>query len=100
MPHRPIVSAINICNYNIAKFLLKLIQQLLNLFTTDEYTTAYALDFVNEIKQPNIEDYCQFWRWIIIHCLSSVWTTQVIPDTPSEDSLSQFGLNEKQSNSF
>ncbi|XP_069979446.1 uncharacterized protein [Penaeus vannamei] len=42
-PLRPIVSSINTFNYNLAKFLVKINEPL----TTNEYTTANTLEFVN-----------------------------------------------------
>nr|XP_027223798.1 uncharacterized protein LOC113815979 [Penaeus vannamei] len=98
-PLRPIVSSINTFNYNLAKFLVKIIQPL----TINEYTTANTLDFVEEIKQLNIEDSTVMASFDVESLFTNVplsETTQIITDTISDESISQFGLNKKQFNSF
>ncbi|XP_069992388.1 uncharacterized protein [Penaeus vannamei] len=98
-PLRPIVSSINTFNYNLAKFLVKIIQPL----TINEYTTTNTLDFEEEIKQLNIEDSSVMASFdvesLFIHVPLSE-TTQIITDSISDESISQFGLNKKQFNSF
>lgn len=98
-PLRPIVSSINTFNYNLAKFLVKIIQPL----TINEYTTANTLDFVEEIKQLNIEDSTVMASFDVESLFTNVplsETTQIITDSISDESISQFGLNKKQFNSF
>ena len=91
-PLRPIVSSINTFNYNLAKFLVKIIQPL----TINEYTTANTLDFVEEIKQLNIEDSTVMASFDVESLFTNVPlsdTTQIITDSISDASISQFGLN-------
>jgi len=98
-PLRPIVSSINTFNYNLAKFLVKIIEPL----TTNEYTTANTLEFVNEIKQLNIDDSTIMASFDVESLFTNVplsETTQIITDTTSDESLLHFGLNKKQFNSF
>lgn len=45
-PLRPILSAINTANYNIAKFLVPILAPL----TKNEYTVTDSFQFVNELK--------------------------------------------------
>ncbi|XP_069976576.1 uncharacterized protein [Penaeus vannamei] len=88
-PLRPIVSSINTFNYNLAKFLVKIMEPL----TTNEYTTANTLEFVNEIKQLNIDDSTIVASFDVESLFTNVplsETTQIITDATSDESLSHF----------
>ncbi|XP_069977499.1 uncharacterized protein [Penaeus vannamei] len=87
-PLRPIVSSINTFNYKLAKFLAKIIKPV----TTNEYTTANTLEFVNEIKQLNIDDSTIMASFDVKSLFTNVplsETTQIITDTTSDESLSR-----------
>ncbi|XP_069984653.1 uncharacterized protein [Penaeus vannamei] len=96
-PLRPIVSSVNTFDYNLAKFLVKIIEPLnTNVLLT--YTTASTLEFVNEIKQLNNDDSTIMASFDVESLFTNVplsETTQIITDTTSDESLLRFGLNNK-----
>ena len=51
-PIRPIISTIGTFNYNLAKYLVKVIEPI----TTNKYTLKNSHDFVNEIKSVNMSN--------------------------------------------
>ena len=52
-PHRPILSAIGTCSYNLAKFFVPILKE----FTINEYTVKDSFSFSNEIRDKRTSLY-------------------------------------------
>lgn len=52
-PIRPIISAMNTYNYNLAKWLEEILKQIVN----QEYMLIDTFDFVNKVSQLNVKDH-------------------------------------------
>lgn len=95
---RPLVSSIDMFNYHLAKCLVQIIEP----FTTNEYTADNTLDLVNGNRQLSFEDSTVVASFDAepFTSVPSSETTQISTNSISDEFLSQFDLNKKQFNSF
>lgn len=95
IPLRPIISSIGTFCYNLAKFLVQIIQPL----TFNEYTLSNSSNFVNEISQLRVANTTTMASFDVESLVTNVpptETTHIITNNTTAESLSQFGLEKKQ----
>lgn len=95
IPLRPIISSIGTFCYNLAKFLVQIIQPL----TFNEYTLSNSSNFVNEISQLRVANTTTMASFDVESLFTNVpptETTHIITNNTTAESLSQFGLEKKQ----
>ncbi|XP_037773698.1 uncharacterized protein LOC119569744 [Penaeus monodon] len=95
LPLRPIISSIGTFSYNLAKFLVQIIQPL----TYNEYTISNSSNFINEISHLRFDDTITMASFDVESLFTNVplaETTQIITNNTTAEFLSQFGLEKKQ----